>query len=73
MQEWEDITQWLQNNAVWETFISFAELTENLGYRTFSEQLFIAVYNSCPEKYWKQKIELHFHNRPLNNFRVSDN
>lgn len=73
MQDWEDITQWLQNNAVWETFISFAELTENLGYRTFSEQLFIAVYNSCPEKYWKQKIELHFHNRPLNNFRVSDN
>ena len=65
-QDWEDIKQWLQNNAVWEIFVSFAALTEKSGYITFSEQLFMAVYNSCPEEYWKQKIELHFRNQKNN-------
>ena len=51
--EYDDVLAWCEENHVWESMITFAQLCSEHGCVEFSNQFFLDMYKSAPGKYWQ--------------------
>ncbi len=53
VSRYDDILEWCEENHVWESMITFAQLCADRGCVDFANQFFLDMYKSVPGSYWQ--------------------